>query len=192
MPIPDFVRELRDVVGTRPLWLSGVTAVVLDDAGRVLLGRRADNGRWALITGIIDPGEQPADAAVRECLEETGVEVVPERLTGVTVSDLITHGNGDQAQYLELTFLCRAVGGEARVNDDESLEVAWFDRDALPGDLGESGLHRLRHALGGETAAHFLLDPAYAPGQDPSQGQGRDRDRDSELDPIRGQSLRSR
>jgi 8-oxo-dGTP pyrophosphatase MutT (NUDIX family) len=155
MPIPEFVRELRAAVGQSPLWMSGVTAVVLDEDGRLLLGRRSDTGRWALITGIIDPGEQPADAAVRECEEETGVMVVPERLTGVSVSEPIVHANGDRAQYLELTFLCRAVGGEARVNDDESLEVGWFDRDALPGDLGPSMLHRLRQALSGAPEAHF-------------------------------------
>ena len=162
MPIPEFVRELRTAVGQSPLWMSGVTAVVLDEDGRVLLGRRSDTGRWALITGIIDPGEQPADAAVRECEEETGVKVVPERLTGVSVSDPIVHVNGDRAQYLELTFLCRAVGGEARVNDDESLEVGWFARDALPGDLGASMLNRLGHALSGAPEAHFQLGPAPA------------------------------
>ncbi|MEY9966210.1 8-oxo-dGTP pyrophosphatase MutT (NUDIX family) [Streptacidiphilus sp. MAP12-16] len=158
MPIPEFVRELRTVIGPRPLWMSGVTAVVLDDQGRLLLGRRADTGRWALITGIIDPGEQPADTAVRECWEETGVHVVPERLTSVTVSAPLVHANGDQAQYLELTFLCRAVGGEAKVNDDESLEVGWFDRDALPADLDASALHRVHHALSGSPEAHFMFD----------------------------------
>ena len=163
MPIPEFVRELRTVVGQRPLWMSGITAVVLDEDGRVLLGRRSDNGRWALITGIIDPGEQPADAAVRECEEETGVRVVPERLTGVSVSAPIVHANGDRAQYLELTFLCRAVGGEARVNDDESLEVGWFRPDAFPEDLGASMLDRLRHALSGDPEAHFLVDPGEPP-----------------------------
>jgi 8-oxo-dGTP pyrophosphatase MutT (NUDIX family) len=158
MPIPEFVRELRSKVGQQPLWMSGVTAVVLDDRRRLLLGRRVDTGRWALITGILDPGEQPADAAARECLEETGVHAVPERLTSVTVSPPIVHANGDQAQYLELTFLCRAVGGEARVNDDESLEVGWFALDALPEELDERGRTRLRHALSGAAEAYFSFD----------------------------------
>ena len=86
--------------------------------------------------GIIDPGEQPADAAVRECFEETGVLAVPERLTSVTVSQPVTYPNGDQVQYLELTFRCRAVGGEAHVNDEESLDVRWYALSALP-DLDE-------------------------------------------------------
>jgi hypothetical protein len=69
MPTPEFVLELRKKIGTRPLWLSGVTAVVLDEPGeRILLIRRADTGEWAPITGIIDPAEQPAVAAAREVL----------------------------------------------------------------------------------------------------------------------------
>ena len=57
--------------------------------------------------------------------DETGVVAIPEALTSVTVSQPITYANGDQVQYLELTFRCRAVGGEAHVNDEESLEVRW-------------------------------------------------------------------
>jgi 8-oxo-dGTP pyrophosphatase MutT (NUDIX family) len=162
MPIPEFVRELRSKVGQSPLWMPGITAVVLDDQRRVLLGRRSDTGRWALITGIMDPGEQPADAVARECLEETGVHAVPERLTSVTVSPPIVHANGDQAQYLELTFLCRAVGGEARVNDDESLEVGWFELDALPEGFDERAGSRLRLALSGAAQAHFSFDATAA------------------------------
>jgi 8-oxo-dGTP pyrophosphatase MutT (NUDIX family) len=136
MPTPSFVSELRSLVGHKPLWLSVAIAVVLDDERHVLLGRRADTGSWALPGGIIDPGEQPADAAVRECFEETGVLAVPETLTSVSVSQPVTYPNGDQVQYLELTFRCRAVGGEAHVNDEESLEVRWHALNALP-DLDE-------------------------------------------------------
>ncbi|AUG81351.1 NUDIX hydrolase [Kitasatospora sp. MMS16-BH015] len=133
MPIPPFLAELRSFVGTRPLWLSGVGAVVLDGQGRVLLGRRADSGEWALIGGILDPGEEPADCVVRECFEETGVVVRPERLSSVSVSPMTQYPNGDQARYLDLTFRCRLVSGEARVNDDESLEVGWY----VPADFPE-------------------------------------------------------
>ncbi|MFJ5927155.1 NUDIX hydrolase [Kitasatospora sp. NPDC092948] len=157
MGIPVFLAELREIVGHRPLWMSGVAVVPVDDEGRVLLGRRADNGRWSLVGGIIDPGEQPADAAVRECLEETGVTVRPELLVSVSVSPEIDYPNGDRAQYLELTFRCRPVAGEARVNDDESLEVGWFHPDALP-ELDASTRERIKLALAGNSAAHFELN----------------------------------
>ena len=84
MPTPDFVLDLRRAIGTSPLWLSGVTAVILR-GDEVLLARRADNGRIAPIAGIIEPGEEPAVAAVREAFEETNVVIEVERLVWVHV-----------------------------------------------------------------------------------------------------------
>ncbi|MGW6914227.1 NUDIX hydrolase [Kitasatospora sp. NPDC054939] len=153
MAIPAFLAELRSVVGTRPLWLSAAVPAVFED-GRVLLVQRADDGRWALPGGIIEPGEQPADGAVRECLEETGVLVEPELLASVAVSPEVTYPNGDVTQYLVLIFRCRAVGGAARVNDDETLDVGWFALDELPPMDGTE--HRwLRQALEAEGPAVF-------------------------------------
>ncbi|MET8569539.1 NUDIX domain-containing protein [Streptomyces sp. NPDC004783] len=146
MATPDFIRDLRASAGHQLLWLPGVTAVVFDDEGRVLLGRRADNGRWSLIGGIPDPGEQPAACAVREVEEETAVRCVVERLVLVQAVNPVTYENGDVCQFMDVTFRCRAVGGEARVNDDESLDVGWFAVDALP-DLGEFGHLRIKQAL---------------------------------------------
>ena len=74
MPTPEFVLSLREKIGHDLLWLPAVTAVVLREDGRVLLARRSDNGNWGLVSGIVEPGEEPAVTAVRECLEETGVE----------------------------------------------------------------------------------------------------------------------
>ncbi|NYV77934.1 NUDIX domain-containing protein [Streptomyces sp. UH6] len=146
MATPDFIRTLRASAGRQLLWLPGVTAIVLDGQGRVLLNRRADTRRWAVIGGIPEPGEQPAACAVREVFEETAVHCVPERVLSVQALQPVTYGNGDVCQYMDITFRCRAVGGEARVNDDESLDVAWFPVDALP-ELDEFGLTRIKQAL---------------------------------------------
>jgi 8-oxo-dGTP pyrophosphatase MutT (NUDIX family) len=131
VPVPDFVLRLRQKIGHDPLWLPGVTAVVLDD-DRVLLVRRADNGAWTPVTGIVDPGEHPADTAVREVLEETGVSCAVDALVWVNVSDPVVHVNGDHAQYLDHTFRCRYLDGVAHVADDESSDVGWFRLDDLP------------------------------------------------------------
>ncbi|MFM9591965.1 NUDIX hydrolase [Streptomyces scabiei] len=146
MATPDFIRTLRVTAGNQLLWLPGVTALVIDDEGRVLLGRRSDTGRWALIGGIPDPGEQPAACAVREVYEETAVRCVAERIVLVQALDPVRYDNGDVCQYMDTTFYCRAVGGEARVNDDESLDVGWFSLDALP-DLNEFALFRIKQAM---------------------------------------------
>ncbi|MCQ6554679.1 NUDIX domain-containing protein [Streptomyces sp. C10-9-1] len=147
MGTPDFIREIRATAGHQLLYLPGVSAVVFDDRGRVLLGRRADNGRWSVIGGICEPGEEPAATAEREVMEETAVRCVAERVVLVqALPRPVTYPNGDRCQYMDITLRCRAVGGRARVNDEESLEVGWFPVDALP-ELQEYALFRIKHAL---------------------------------------------
>ncbi|MER5531462.1 NUDIX domain-containing protein [Streptomyces sp. NPDC002677] len=146
MATPDFIHAIRASAGHQLLWLPGITAIVFDDEGRVLLGRRTDTRKWSVIGGIPDPGEQPAACAVREVFEETAVHCVAERVVLVQALNPVTYPNGDVCQYMDITFRCRAVGGEARVNDDESLEVAWFDVDALP-ELNEFGVLRIKQAM---------------------------------------------
>ena len=145
VPIPDFVAALRRRVGHDLLWLPGVTAVIVRE-DEVLLVQRSDNGQWAPVTGIVDPGEHPADAAVREALEETGVEVRVEHLAWVNVTGPISYPNGDRAQYLDHTFRCSYLAGEAHVADDESLAVGWFPLDGLP-VMSESLAERIATAL---------------------------------------------
>jgi len=159
MAIPDFVVALRTKIGTAPLWLSGVTAVVLKD-DQLLLVRRADNGAWTPVTGIIDPGEQPADAAVREVVEESGVRVVPERLAGIGVTDIVVYDNGDQSQYLDLTFRMRCTDGDPYPADGENTEAKWFSVDALP-PMSSEMMGRIEAALSDRPSALFR----YAGGQ---------------------------
>ncbi|MBC2643638.1 MULTISPECIES: NUDIX domain-containing protein [unclassified Rhodococcus (in: high G+C Gram-positive bacteria)] len=155
MPVPEFVTALRGHVGTAPLWLSGVSVVVRDDDGRVLLTHRVDNGRWAVVSGILEPGEEPGPAALREVREETGVDAELVRISSVDVTDPVTYPNGDVAQYLDVCFLARYVGGDAVVSDDENHDVAWFSPDALPPDLTPSSRLRLDKALQDQPEAWF-------------------------------------
>lgn len=161
MAIPPFIAELRRHVGHDLLWLPGVTAVVRRGAGEateVLLVRRSDDGRWTPVTGIVDPGEEPAVAAAREALEETGTVIRVDRLARVGVTDEVRYPNGDRSVYLDLTFACTWVEGEARVADDESSEVRWCTRDAM-GELDppvdEAMLGRVDAALADESRARF-------------------------------------
>jgi 8-oxo-dGTP pyrophosphatase MutT (NUDIX family) len=130
VPIPEFVVDLRRKVGTDLLWLSGVSAVVLHE-GRVLLTERPD-GRWTVPSGILEPGEQPAVAVVRELREETGVETEVLSLVDVVAQEPVSYPNGDLARYLDLTFLCAWRSGEAHVADDENTDVRWFALEDLP------------------------------------------------------------
>jgi 8-oxo-dGTP pyrophosphatase MutT (NUDIX family) len=157
VPVPPFVAHLRSHIGHDLLWLPGVTGVVLDDDDRLLLGRRADNGLWALVSGILEPGEEPAVGLVREVEEETGVVAEVVALAHLSSTHRVTYPNGDESQYLDLTFLCRYVDGEARVGDDESTEVGWFPLGALPDDVTATSRERLARTLA------FREDPARGP-----------------------------
>ena len=148
MTTPRFILELRTHIGHDPLWLIGVTGLVRNTSGQILLGKRADTGEWALVYGINEPGEQPADTVIREIKEETGVDAIVTALASVISSPrTITYANGDQARYMDHSFVCTVKPGgvtEPTVGDDESLEVGWFDRSALPSPLAESTKERLR------------------------------------------------
>lgn len=165
MPIPEFVSALRAKVGTAPLWLIGCTAVVVrgDDGRReVLLVRRADNGAWTPVTGIVDPGEHPAVAASREVLEETAVTAEVARLAQVGVTRQVRYPNGDQTQYLDLTYLLTYRAGEPHSADDENTDARWVPVADLtaPGDrwgLSPAMLGRVRAALSDEVAPRQVL-----------------------------------
>jgi len=154
MPAPDYILRLREKIGHDPLWVPGVRGVVFDHEGRVLLARRADNGQWALITGMLDPGEHPARGLVREIFEQTAVVAEPERVVSVGAVGPVTYPNGDVCEFLDVVFRCRYVSGTARVNDDESLAVAWFALDELP-QLMPGHLTSIRRAMAPADAAHF-------------------------------------
>jgi 8-oxo-dGTP pyrophosphatase MutT (NUDIX family) len=159
MPTPKFILRLREKIGHDPLFLAGITAVVLDPDDRILLVRRADNGRWTLITGVLEPGEEPAVAILREIQEETGIEAEVERPVSFEAMPPASYPNGDQVQFLDLCFRCRPLSGEAHVNDDESLEVGWFPLDAMP-EIPEREQRCLTNALSPDPLPKYTGRPA--------------------------------
>lgn len=154
MAASPYVLKLRVHVGHDLLLLPGASAVVRDDAGAILFLRRGDDGRWSLPAGMIEPGEQPADAALREIFEETGVEAEVQRIGGIALHESV-YPNGDHCQYLSVWFRCRAVGGHARPDGEESLEVAWFPPDALPPGLTDDILLRIETTAAPDAPAWF-------------------------------------
>jgi ADP-ribose pyrophosphatase YjhB (NUDIX family) len=153
VPTPEFVLALRAKIGHELLWMPGVTAVVRR-GDELLLVKRRDNGAWTPITGIVDPGEEPAIAAAREAREETGVKLRVDRLAMTSSGHEITYENGDRASFLDLTFACTWLSGEARVADDENTDVRWWPLHALP-SMSERMIERIEAALSDEREARF-------------------------------------
>jgi ADP-ribose pyrophosphatase YjhB (NUDIX family) len=106
-----------------------VAAVCGDDAGRLLLVKRADSGIWLYPTGWADIGYSPSEVAVKEVREETGIDCEVVRLIGVL--DGLRLGFTRVPMYL-LQFHCRAVGGELRCHPLECADAGFFAEDDLP------------------------------------------------------------
>ena len=134
MPMSDYMKEVRSRVGPLLLEVPSVSVVVRDTGGRVLLGLHSNGGKWVTPGGAVEPLETPADAAVRETWEETGILVELSGILGVYGGPefLVRYPNGDQASYLIVVFEACAVGGALRADGDEILEVGYFDADAVP------------------------------------------------------------
>lgn len=154
MAISPYIKRLRERIGNDLLMIPGVTAIILDDQRRVLLQRSSDDGKWYTVGGAMDPGEVPAEAVVREVLEETGLRIEPIRVVAVLASSLITYPNGHQVRYVGTVFLCRLLGGELHVADDESLELRYFAVDELP-ELLPDQRQGILHALSGDPVPYF-------------------------------------
>ena len=153
MATPEFVLSLREKIGTAPLPLVGVTAVVFKDE-KVLLGKRADNGAWQCVSGIVDPGEEPADAAVRECREEAGIGVRAVRLALIHQLPRTTYANGDQVDYLDLVFRCDWVSGDPFPADGELTEVGWYGLGELT-EVDPAHVRKIALAVAEDDPASF-------------------------------------
>jgi 8-oxo-dGTP pyrophosphatase MutT (NUDIX family) len=157
VPIPEYVRQIREKIGHELLFMPGVIAVIMNERGETLIHLRADTREWALVGGILEPGEEPAPATAREVREEVGLRVVPEQIVGVYAEDdgVVNYPNGDVMQFLTIVFRCRLVGGEARVNDDESLDVRWVRPEDVPPDFDARHRRYLMQALRGDPRTDF-------------------------------------
>jgi 8-oxo-dGTP pyrophosphatase MutT (NUDIX family) len=124
-----YILELRRYVGSRPLIMTGAAVIVRDGEGRLLLQRRADTGDWGTIGGSMEPGESFEETAARELYEEAGLTAKELRFVALLSGrDMyFRYPNGDEVYNAMAVFEAVGVSGEPAVNDDEGLELAWFD-----------------------------------------------------------------
>jgi 8-oxo-dGTP pyrophosphatase MutT (NUDIX family) len=134
MGMSDYVSGLREKIGHDLLLMPTASALIRDEAGRILLVRHVD-GPWQLPGGAIDPDESPDDAVRRECREEALVEIRPVRIAAAFGgSDFRRrYANGDQVGIVVIVYEAEIVSGTAQPGDDETQEVGWFALDELAG-----------------------------------------------------------
>jgi len=139
-----------------------IGAVVGNDAGEILLVQRSDSGVWLYPTGWADIGYSPAEVAVKEVAEETGIHC---KVVGLlAVLDGMRLGFTRIPLY-SLVFHCVAIGGELQAHPLETSDVGWFARDALPEPLAGFGQwgDMAFAAIGGEDRPVLFDEPRDTP-----------------------------
>ncbi|MGE0140899.1 MAG: NUDIX hydrolase N-terminal domain-containing protein [Ilumatobacteraceae bacterium] len=135
-----FVQEWLESVGEGvPGYVTpkvAIGAIVGNDAGEVLLVKRPDSGVWLYPTGWADVGYSPAEVAVKEVYEETGIVCEPVQI--ISIVDGQRMGFTRFGMYM-VVFHCRAVGGSLQGHPLETADVGWFARDALPANTAGAG-----------------------------------------------------
>ena len=124
---------------------------------RILMTQRADNSRWCLPGGGMDPGESASETCIREVMEETGLQVQVTRLIGVysTPDMLIEYLDGNKVQPVSFSFEAEITGGELGLSD-ETIDFGWYtvaEIDTM--DTLEHHLTRIYDAVANLTAAFF-------------------------------------
>ncbi|MCX4528081.1 MULTISPECIES: NUDIX hydrolase [unclassified Streptomyces] len=125
-------------VKSTPLHSVSVAGAVVREDGRLLAIRRADNGTWELPGGVLELTESPEAGVRREVLEETGIEVEVDELTGVY--------KNTARGIVALVFRCKPSGGAERTSE-ESTAVAWLTPEEVSEQMSEVFAIRLLDAL---------------------------------------------
>ncbi|TKD69360.1 NUDIX hydrolase [Pseudalkalibacillus hwajinpoensis] len=139
----NYVKELRDLVGHRPLILVGAVTLILNKNDEILLQLRNERSkRWGLPGGLMEPGESTEETATRETFEETGLTV--ENLTLFKLYSgeafFTKADNGDEFYSVTTAYYTDECSGSIKANPDESLSCKYFSFDELPENM--VGSHR--------------------------------------------------
>lgn len=122
--------------GPRMLVRAGAAVIPVRPDGTFLLELRRDCGLWGLIGGRVEPGESVASSALRECLEETGLEAEIDHLLGVYSRPegrmIRFEPSGDERQIVDVVLVVNVPQTACLRVSSESAELAWFDRQTLP------------------------------------------------------------
>lgn len=145
-----------DRIGRSARLRVGCSAIIFDEPRqRILLTRRADNGRWCIPGGGLDPGESAEEACVREIREETGLDIRITRLVGVYSSPhfILEYADGSRNQLVALSFEGEITGGAPALSS-ETTEIAYFTLAEIENiDLMEHHRQRISDAMTNQASA---------------------------------------
>lgn len=133
----DYIKDIRNLIGTRPLILVGSTIIVLNDNNELLLQLRADTKDWGLPGGGMELGETLEETAKRELFEETGLTAETFEFIEILSGEeyYFKYPNGDEVYNVIALYIAKEVTGELLERDGESLELSYFPINDLPSSI---------------------------------------------------------
>ena len=131
-----YVRELRSLVGHRPLIIAGAAVLIFNPDNCLLMQHRKDNQQWGLIGGSMEIGESLEETARREALEETGLELDElnwfDLFSGREVIYELPHG--DVVVNVIAVYISRKFRGQPQLSE-EGFELRFFRLNELPTNI---------------------------------------------------------
>ena len=132
-----YMAEMRRLVGHRTVIQCAASIIVVDEQGRLLLGKRADDHKWGYSGGSVEIDERAEDCARRELREEMGLTA--EALEFFCVNSgpeaHYIYPNGDEVSNFEIVYICRRYSGTVKAVDSEFEDIRYFTCDEI--DLDE-------------------------------------------------------
>jgi mutator protein MutT len=135
LPMSDYYKQLRQKIGTQLIFNPCVAAIIRNEKGEILFQRPSfKSDVWSLPAGAIEIGETPTEAVIREVYEETGLNVYPQKLSGVFGGKdfRYTYPDGNEVEYLVLMFECVIESGNLEPVDGESADLQYFASSSMP------------------------------------------------------------
>ena len=148
-----YVLDLRKKIGHEPIIMASAGAIIVNEKGEILLGKRTDNGFWDYPAGSMELGESFEECARREVEEETGIKCGKmEYLMDLSGKQTFyQYPNGDQIYGAGILFICSDYSGEMKPQEEEVAEQRFFAIEELPDNLPPNKEHifkKIREYLG--------------------------------------------
>lgn len=124
-----YIMELRKLVGHRAIIQCAASIIIVNEEGKLLLGKRTDNHKWGYSGGSVEIDEKVEDCAKRELFEEMGI--IADELEFFMVnsgpSAHYIYPNGDEVSNVEIIYVCHKYHGEIKAQREEMEEIGFFD-----------------------------------------------------------------
>ncbi|MFJ5760170.1 NUDIX hydrolase [Neobacillus sp. NPDC093182] len=135
----EYIKEIRELIGNRPLILVGSTIIVMNEKKEILFQHRSDTKEWGLPGGAMEIGESLEQTAERELFEETGLKAKNFKFIDLLSGSNLyyKYPNGDEVYNVICVYLAEDISGELAMNDGESLDLEYFSINELPTKLDD-------------------------------------------------------